>query len=525
MKKTMQINLGGQLIHIDEDAYERIQQYIDKLKQHLRNTEGRDEILEDLEMRMAELLLGKLGSARKIVCLADVEQVVQVLGHPDEFGETEAAGGGSPNDAGRQETRQRRLFRDTEGKIFGGVCMGLSTYLRLDVAIIRILFVLLGLFTGFGIMLYIILWIAVPKVGSTADRLAMQGRPVTFDNIRQSVEEELRDAERRFNDPDIQSRLNRGVARLVGWIRVVLLGIARVIGVLLLVAVLVLAAWMATAWWTGGFMVNGGTFSDLGFGGTNVLEVAGWFLPADLPGSLVNWAVALLLGSVLVILLQMGIRLLLRVPPVLSRGLWLLTVVLLLVGTIISVRIGLRMEAEFRNEARIVHSVPLPADRSFYRLELNTLPIKPERMLHFDDEEDGGSLIAMGDQVYLDHLEVEILPSNDSLARLEWVATAHGPGKRLARTRAQGVEYEVGVDSAGTIRLFDLLSYPESDRFRDQAVQLFLYLPYGRAVHIDPSVAGYMAPLPRPAGSPEMETGGRTWYMSREGLVLHSVEP
>jgi phage shock protein PspC (stress-responsive transcriptional regulator) len=138
MKKATQINLVGQLIHIDEDAYGRLKGYLEELHMHLRGTEGCDEILADIEMRLAELLMGRLGNARQVVDLSDVEWVVNVLGRPNDFSTSDTqATGASPASDWESGSTTRRLLRDTDGILLGGVCMGLSTYLRMDVAFFK----------------------------------------------------------------------------------------------------------------------------------------------------------------------------------------------------------------------------------------------------------------------------------------------------------------------------------------------------------------------------------------------------
>lgn len=521
MKKATQINLGGQLIHLDEDAYARLNGYLDELRNHLSDTEGCDEILGDIEMRFAELLLGRLGSARMVVDLADVDGVIKALGHPNDFatGDAHATGASTTSDLGKGST-SRRLFRDTDGIMLGGVCMGLSTYLRMDVAILRILFVLLGLFTGFGVFLYIILWISIPKVRNTADRLSMKGRPVTFNNIRQTVEEEAREFERRFNDPETLSRMRRGVEDIFSGIRDVLVRLARVAGVVLLITVFIVAALLGIALWSGDLWYNGSEISAMQVNGVNLIQSADWILPSDLSPNRVNWALALMLIAPLLALMYIGLRLLVRLPSFLARGITIISVVLFMAGLILSSQIGMRMASEFRTEGRVAHTVFLPKETSKYNLALYTLSIDPERVLYFNADEEGGSLIERGDSIYYDHVEIEILPSADSLTRLEWVATARGPGQRMARTRAERIGYNIEVDTLGRILLCDLLSYPMPDRFRDQHVRVVLHLPLGRSIYIDPGVAPFINPLPRPAGSEEQEVGGKTWYMSREGMVL-----
>ncbi|MBM3919021.1 MAG: PspC domain-containing protein [Sphingomonadales bacterium] len=521
MKKATQINLGGQLIHIDEDAYVRLKGYLDELRNHLRDTEGCDEILTDIEMRFAELLIGRLGSMRKVVELEDVELVIRALGHPNDFTAGEGTNpGASAQTVAGESSAKRRLFRDDDGVVLGGVCMGLSTYLRIDVAILRIIFVLLVLFTGFGVLLYIILWISVPKVRNTADRLSMQGRPVTFNNIRQTVEEEAREVERRFNDPETRNRMRKGLEGIFVGIREVLVRLARVVGVLLLTGVFTAAALLAIALWSGDFWINGSEINVIHVNGLNLIQCADWILPPDLSPTRVNWAATLILLAPLLVLLYVGLRLLVRLPAYLARGIMLISFFLFVAGLILSLQIGMRMASEFRTEGIVAHTVMLPDEPQKYRLELYTLSFNPDRMLHFNADEEGGSLIARGDSICYDHLEIEILPSADSMTRLEWLATARGPGQRLARTMAERIGYDIRVDSVGTIALCDVLKYPMADRFRDQHVRVILHLPLGRSIYIDPGVVPFLGPLPRPAGSDEQEVGGKTWYMSREGMVL-----
>jgi hypothetical protein len=348
----------------------------------------------------------------------------------------------------------------------------------------------------------------------------MQGRPVTFNNIRQTVEEEAREVERRFNDPETRSRMRRGVENIFSGIRDVLVRLARVVGVVVLIGVFIVSALLGIALWSGDLWINGSEISTMQVNGVNLIQSADWILPSDLSPNRVNWALALMLLAPLLALLYIGLRLLVRLPSFLARGIAIISFLLFMAGLILSLHIGMRMASEFRTEGRVAHTVLLPNETSRYSISLFTLSINPDRMLHFDADEDGGSLIARGDSIYYDHLEIEILPSADTLTRLEWVATARGPGQRMARTRAERIGYTVKVDSLGRIELCDLLSYPLPDRFRDQNVRVILHMPLGRSIYINPGVAPFLSPLPRPAGSDEQEVGGKTWYMSKEGMVL-----
>ncbi|MEY3157125.1 MAG: hypothetical protein RLZZ121_178, partial [Bacteroidota bacterium] len=219
MKTTVSIHLGGHLMHAEEDAHRSLVQYLDSIKNHLRDTEGREEILSDIESRFAELLMDRWSGKSGVITLKDVESVIQILGSPsqwtegpvDAFSEAESVSG-KQAETGERSGYQgeipapKRLFRDGSRRVLGGVSAGLAAYFGLDLALVRVVVLLLGLFTGIGFFAYLVLWVAVPKARTTADRLAMQGRAVTLESIRNKVEEEYRAVEQTLQNPNNHRR-------------------------------------------------------------------------------------------------------------------------------------------------------------------------------------------------------------------------------------------------------------------------------------------------------------------------------
>ena len=184
MKKTLSIHLGRLLFIIEEDAYDRLQQYLHRLELSLKAEEGVVEIMEDIEMRFAELILTYLGETRKVVNINDIETGIASLGEPEEITE-EAEQQTGKEKAGAETSSsfgQRRLYRDPENNMLGGVCAGLAAYLNIDPVVVRIVFVLL-LFTGAGFPAYILFWIIVPNAVTPSDRLRMQGKARNVQNM------------------------------------------------------------------------------------------------------------------------------------------------------------------------------------------------------------------------------------------------------------------------------------------------------------------------------------------------------
>jgi phage shock protein PspC (stress-responsive transcriptional regulator) len=165
MKRTIQINLAGTIFNIDDDAYELLRDYLNAVeRQFMASVEGR-EVMHDLEMRMSELFTERLKPLRQVISTEDVREVLKVLGAPEDIGGHRE---GQPHYSQAYSNRyggprrSRRMYRDTTDKSIGGVCSGLAYYFNTDPLLLRILFVI-GLFMGFGLLLYIVLWIALPQ--------------------------------------------------------------------------------------------------------------------------------------------------------------------------------------------------------------------------------------------------------------------------------------------------------------------------------------------------------------------------
>ncbi len=171
MKKVININFQGRIILIEEDAYEQLKNYVESLRQYFVNEEGKEEIINDIENRIAELFTEKLKSGpSNFITEEAVAGIISSIGRPEEF-DTDNVEVGSTSSSRENSTYSSTpveprgsLFRNENDKMLGGVCSGIGAYLRIDTTIIRILFALftLGAF-GTGLVLYIILWAILPS--------------------------------------------------------------------------------------------------------------------------------------------------------------------------------------------------------------------------------------------------------------------------------------------------------------------------------------------------------------------------
>jgi phage shock protein PspC (stress-responsive transcriptional regulator) len=195
MKKTINTNLAGFVFYIDEDAYEELQKYLKNIKTYLGNTEGREEIIHDIESRIAELFSEK---QKQVITLIEVSEVIEVMGQPEDY---------MSEDETEQKTSykssNKRLYRDPDSTVLGGVCSGIGHYLSIDAIWIRLIFLAM-VWSGVSILFYFILWAIIPKAETTAQKLEMKGKAATFSNIEDYVRKGYENVKDDFKDVDFK---------------------------------------------------------------------------------------------------------------------------------------------------------------------------------------------------------------------------------------------------------------------------------------------------------------------------------
>lgn len=204
MKPTIKVSIGGQAFSLDEDAYSILNNYLQLLKKHFESNPEADEIIADIESRMSELLQMRLNNTQNSVSIEDAQEIINIMGNPKDF-DDEAEGNvdgdkkqtDSKNEhADATNTKEsglikKRLYRDTDHKVIGGVCSGLGHYFRIDPVAVRILFVLIAILPNLivdksamiVILSYIVLWIVMPKAVTLTQKLAMTGSDPSIENI------------------------------------------------------------------------------------------------------------------------------------------------------------------------------------------------------------------------------------------------------------------------------------------------------------------------------------------------------
>ncbi len=183
MNKTVTASLAGLVFHIEEHGYEKLLNYLKEVKSRLGNDEDADEILKDIESRIAELFIERTADRREVVEEKDVDDIIAIMGAPADYGdamETEEPATPPPYN----ESNSKKIYRDDDNRMLGGVCAGIANYFGWEVTWVRLAFLAMLFVLGTGVMLYLALWIILPLASTTAEKLEMKGHKVNAQNIK-----------------------------------------------------------------------------------------------------------------------------------------------------------------------------------------------------------------------------------------------------------------------------------------------------------------------------------------------------
>ena len=202
MKPTIKVSIGGIAFQLEENGYRLLENYLNRLQTHYAKFDGGREIVDDIELRIAELLRERICSTEQAISETIIKEVIAILGYPEEIDIGESATGFN----NKENNLRKKMYRDINNKVLGGVCSGLAAYFNIDVVIVRVLFVVffigfsalnwitLGITGGLVALIYILLWIITPVASTVQQRYEMHGERPNLKNIQRKVEEELRNA-------------------------------------------------------------------------------------------------------------------------------------------------------------------------------------------------------------------------------------------------------------------------------------------------------------------------------------------
>jgi len=488
MNKTVNINLGGMFFHIDEDAYQKLTRYFDAIKRSLSNSSGQDEIIKDIEMRIAELISEKHTNDKQVINLKELDEIIAVMGQPEDY-RIEDENPQEKTNTYQDTKKSKKLYRDTDKGMIGGVAAGLGHYFGIDAVWIRVILVLLVI-AGFGtgILAYIILWAVTPEARTTSEKLEMNGEPVTISNIEKKVREEFETVSEKIKNVDYDkygNQIKSGAGKvgnsLGNLIIAVLKAFSKFIGVLFIISGL----FVLISLFIGVFTL--GTFAFIDFPWSSFIESGNF---TDYPvwsfGVLMFFAV----GIPFFFLTVLGFKLV--SPSIKSIGnsakytllaLWLISISLAII-------IGIKQASAFSADGRVVKK--------------ETINIKPTdtlfiKFIHSDyfakDINDRNDFKITQDStktevIYSNNVSFKIEKTEANLPYIKIEKEAKGKSFSEAKERAEQIKYAYKIVGNQLI-LDNYLLTDLKNKFRDQEVEIIVYLPKGTLFKADSSLQDY----------------------------------
>ncbi|MBS1638297.1 MAG: PspC domain-containing protein [Bacteroidetes bacterium] len=529
MNKTVTINISGIIFHIEEDAYERLSKYLSTIKGYFSKTDGGNEIMSDIEARIAEMLQSRTSPVKQVVLMADVDFVIGSMGRPEDFA-------GDQEFTEKEQTKQetvyeepvkRRLFRDPDSKVIGGVCGGIGNYFDFDPTFLRIILALVAFFSfGSLIIVYIILWIAIPEAVTTADKLAMKGERIDINNISKTVQEEAEQLKKRMekygDDVKDFAKNNRhiprnGFEKFMGFLLDVFRAVSRVFAIafsifIILFGSVVLFVMIATLF---GFTSIGPHQADiitsmfLLDGQDFYLGTIGAFLTVVIPvAMLMYWAIKLLF-------------------KIKYSNMWInMTAgIIWFIGLMLALYVGVRTGRDFSQEGKIRETLVMKpydtlrlalnsAEINWQEYNIDTDNIEKNMGINHDEYEFGSK---NGVNYLFGNAELNVIKAQGNTVELVVVKSAKGWQKKDAMDRARHIEYR--VTQKDSLLLFDnVFKVGGVDKFRMQEVKVILKLPVNKVIYLDKSLENLIYDIENVHNTLDSEMLNRRWIMTDDGL-------
>ncbi|MDG1760246.1 MAG: PspC domain-containing protein [Flavobacteriaceae bacterium] len=504
MNKTLTINLANSIFNIDENAYQALQRYLEAVKKYLTGTQGNEEILADVEARISELFSEKLTPEKQVIVLQDVEQIIQVMGQPEDYSIDEDIFDEAPKT--KTSTRVKKLYRDGDQKLMGGVCSGIGHYLSIDPLWIRLLFIVFLFGGGFSVITYIILWAIVPEATTTAQKLDMQGEAANLSNIEKKIKEgfdSVSDTVKNANkgvENAVKEGGNSFVKALGDFIGIIFSTIGKIISTIFnlfgkFIGLLLILIGSAT--------LLGLFFGLFTVGILDLSNLSGiHFFPLINASELPIWVLSILLFLAVGIpfygLLYVGLTVVAKnlkkmgnITKVSLFSIWFVAV-----GCLIF--FGIKQANSFSVRGNQIEQVSLFDANNIGVQVPDTLYLMAKSSEHFeylDHNFFDGITISYdtnGNEVlYSKRVSVNIKNTIENNISIKTYKSAHGYSYEDAKNRATALSYNM-EQMGNTLYFEDYFISAPNQKMRNQKIEMSLIIPNGTIVKIDPSMSEIM---------------------------------
>ena len=529
MNKTVTINLSGIIFHIDEDAFQKLSSYLTTIKGYFSESEGRDEIMADIENRIAEMLSEKISDRKQVVLMTDVDYVIGVMGKPEDFAGDKAAS----EEAKREQPiysssgRRRRVFRDPDNKILGGVCSGIGAYFNIDPLWLRLVLVVCFFSFGIGFLLYIVLWIVIPEAKTSAEKLEMRGEDINVSNIGKKVEEEMKHFGKKVENwgeevkkTATSSKGKDFVDKFVDFVGSVFGAFFKAFAKLLGVFFVILGLFMLVS-----------IFSSL-FGGTGIIHIDNFtysindffdtFFVSDDQVFLASIALILFLGIPLMMLVYGGFKLLLGIKQK-NRFVGLTAGILWIIGLALSIFSGVTIADQFAENATSKQSFEMKknkCDTLFLKVkdvkEWNDNREYHGRRMHFSIRK-RNLISADSANIYFGFPTLDIVRGEADSVEIVVYNEAHGADKKEALHYARNINYDISQNDS-LIEFMPCYSIPKEEKWRAQHVHVEIRVPKGKTVYLGKSMKHIIDDIQNETDTWDGDMVSRRWIMGDEEL-------
>jgi len=516
MNQTVTANISGIVFHIEIDAYDKLKSYLAEIKKHFENAEEREEIMADIEARIAEIFKSKLNEQVQVITYANVEEVIQLMGQPEDFADTKEEDEKNENQQ-TNYTTGKRVYRSGDDKILAGVCSGIAAYFGFDPIWLRLAFAIAFFVFGFGFPLYIILWIIIPEAKTRAQKLEMRGEPVNIDNIEKTIKKEAEDFSNRVKDWEktggakkVEKGLQNFVNFLVQIFTVFIKTFAKIIGAFLFfIGILLVMTLVGGAFGLKTITIEGHSISIF-----TLDDFAQVFFENSDQYTLALIAAFLIIIAPIFTFIYSGLKLMLNIKSN-HKIISLVMFILFTLGIALAVTVGYQVSSEFKREASVKNIVSLKNYNTLYvdlyNYDKNSIVIngksKNIKPFYFTD-----------DSTYFSYPELNVMYTAGDSAFVEIIKTAHGFLQKEAESRAENINYNF-YQKDSTLFFNQYFASVKEDKIRGQKVQITLFLPLNKAVHFSTKSKKIIYDVKNVTNTVDSKMTGHTWIMLNDGLT------
>lgn len=539
MNKLLYVNIGGVVFQIDETAYKKLDTYLNSIRKKYSTTPDGDEIIKDIENRIAELFIEKVGE-RGAINDTYVDEIISVMGKPEDYEEEIPAGQQNNYNQEEKKSSASKFYRDKENNVLGGVCAGFAAKFGIDALWIRLAFLVAFFFAGTGLLLYIILWIIIPEAKTTAEKLEMRGEKVDINNIERSIKDGAKqfstkvnefgdEVKQTFSKENIdKSKKNAGdfIESAAATLKPVFQTLARIFAFFILIIslliVVVISVELFSNW--------GNQFSEIEFLGNQMMTGSdqAWLLVTCALALVVIPLVGLIFSSVKYLV---GIK---KKTKFVSASLGLIWTICFFTVVYLGITIG----REFKEEAEVTEKVDLvqPAGAMLYiQLDEEIAGYKNKDDAHFrysgsshgksiikkehwDNNSDWGYISLNNDSLIFQNIEIEFEKSADTNFVVLVNKIARGRDRMNAKQNAQDFKYAIVQTGDSLLTIPSLIGLDNTEQWRDQEVIITIRIPQDKYVQLHNNLEVYLDENEFTSGLKDIELYNTKLIMTPSGL-------